>query len=107
IPKGRARKLARKFIGPFKILEDYRNNSFLLDLPLASDLKQQGLHPAFHAHLLRPHVPNDDRRFPGRQLKQIAEIGQLEEWSVSRIRSHSGQGTTTLFEVECSTGDCA
>src|SRR5205807_1028641 len=79
------------------------NNSFLLDLP--SDLKQRGLHPAFHAHLLRPHVPNDDRRFPGRQLKQIAEIGQLEEWSVSRIRSHSGQGTTALFEVEYSTGD--
>ncbi|OAX34377.1 hypothetical protein K503DRAFT_698858, partial [Rhizopogon vinicolor AM-OR11-026] len=64
IPKGHARKLAPKFIGPFKILEDYRNNSFLLDLP--SDLKQRGLHPAFHAHLLRPHVPNDDRRFPGR-----------------------------------------
>ncbi|OAX36170.1 hypothetical protein K503DRAFT_867760 [Rhizopogon vinicolor AM-OR11-026] len=102
--EGRARKLALKFIGPFKILGDYRNNSFLLDLP--SDLKQRGLHPAFHAHLLRLHVPNDDRRFPGRQLKQIAEIGQLEEWSISRIRTHSGQGTAALFEVEYSTGDC-
>jgi len=103
LPKGRARKLAPKFIGPFKILEDYRNNSYLLDLP--SDLKQRGLHPAFHAHLLRIHIPNDDRRFPGRQLNQVADLGSLEEWSVSRVVSHNGQGTDSLFEIEYTTGD--
>jgi hypothetical protein len=103
LPKGRARKLAPKFIGPFKILKDYRNNSYLLDLP--SDLKQRGLHPAFHAHLLRIHIPNDDRRFPGRQLNQVADIGSLEEWSVSRVTDHNGQGTDSLFEIEYSTGD--
>ncbi|KIK32143.1 hypothetical protein CY34DRAFT_66010, partial [Suillus luteus UH-Slu-Lm8-n1] len=54
LPKGRARKLSPKYIGPFKILKDYKNNSFLLDIP--SELKQRGLHPAFHAHLLRVHV---------------------------------------------------
>jgi hypothetical protein len=67
LPKGRARKLSPKFIGPYKMLEDYKNNSYLLDLP--SELKQCGLHPAFHAHLLRLHEPNDDRRFPGHQLQ--------------------------------------
>lgn len=44
LPKGRARKLAPKFIGPFKILDDYKNNVFLLDLP--AELKQHSLHPA-------------------------------------------------------------
>ncbi|KAG2150795.1 hypothetical protein DEU56DRAFT_689539, partial [Suillus clintonianus] len=77
--------------------------SYLLDPP--SELKQRGLHPAFHAHLLRFHVPNDNRRFPGRQLSQISDIGCLEEWSVSHLTDHNGQGTDSLFEVEYSTGD--
>ena len=58
LPKGHARKLAPKFIGPYRILQDYKNNSYLLDLP--PELKQRGIHPAFHAHLLRLHEPNDD-----------------------------------------------
>ncbi|KAG1888163.1 hypothetical protein F4604DRAFT_1489844, partial [Suillus subluteus] len=77
--------------------------SFLLDLP--SELKQRGLHPAFHASLLRQHVSNDDRRFPGRQLRQISDIGISEDWSVSRVLDHHGQGTNALFKVEYTTGD--
>jgi len=38
LPKGHARKLALKFIGPYKITDDYRNNTFLLELP--AELKQ-------------------------------------------------------------------
>jgi hypothetical protein len=37
-PRGLARKLVPKFIGPYKILEDLQNQSFVLDLP--SYLKQ-------------------------------------------------------------------
>jgi hypothetical protein len=32
-PKGTARKLVPKFVGPYLILEDYGNNSFKLNLP--------------------------------------------------------------------------
>ncbi|KAJ8592857.1 hypothetical protein M405DRAFT_690043, partial [Rhizopogon salebrosus TDB-379] len=77
--------------------------SYLLDLP--SELKQRGLHPAFHAHLLRLHESNDDRRFPGRQLQQISDLGRLEEWSVACITDHHGAGSDALFEVEYTTGD--
>jgi hypothetical protein len=105
LPKGRARKLAPKFIRPFKVLEDYKNNTFLLDLP--AELKQHGIHPAFHAHLLRIHVPNDDRRFPGRQLSQIAGLGKTEEWAVSSINTHHGKGTDALFELTWKSGDRA
>jgi len=94
LPKGRAWKLAPKFIGPFKILEDYKNNSFLLYLP--ANLKQWGIHPAFHAHLLRIHVPNDDQRFLGRQLDQIANLGTAKEWAVSNIESHHNKGLDAL-----------
>ncbi|KAG1850429.1 hypothetical protein F4604DRAFT_1513717, partial [Suillus subluteus] len=90
LPKVRACKLAPRFIGPFRILKDYKNNSYLLDLPL--ELKQCGLHLVFHASLLHQHVPNDDRHFPGCQLKQILNIGISEDWSVSRISDDHGQG---------------
>jgi len=105
LPKGRAQKLAPKFIEPYKILEDYKNNTFLLELP--TELKKRGIHPAFHAHLLRIHVPNDDRRFPGRQLSQIDGLGKTEEWAVSSINTHHGKGTDALFELTWKLGDRA
>ena len=103
LPKGRARKLAPKFIGPFQILEDYCNNTFLLDIP--AELKKRGIHPAFHASLLRVHVPNDDRRFPGRQLPQIIGLGKVEELNVKNISDHHGKGADALFEVLYTNGD--
>ena len=105
LPKGRARKLMPKFVGPYKILENYKNNTFLLDLP--SELKQCRLHPSFHASLLRLHVPSDDRRFPGRQLKQLSTFGNNEEWAVAEIATHHGKGADALFEVVWKAGDRA
>src|ERR1700683_670192 len=105
LPKGRARKLAPKFVGPYKVLEYYKNDTFRLDLP--SELKQRGVHPAFHASLLRIHVPNDDRRFPGREVGQISSLGNAEEWAVLNIESHHGKGTDALFEIVWKAGDRA
>jgi hypothetical protein len=62
--KGLARKLIPKFIGPYKMVRDFGNSSFKLELP--ANMKQRGVHDVFHASLLRVHIPNDDRRFPGR-----------------------------------------
>jgi hypothetical protein len=33
LPKGMARKLVPKYIGPYQIIEDYQNNSYKLELP--------------------------------------------------------------------------
>ncbi|KAF7371586.1 Transcription factor [Mycena venus] len=44
IPKNRSRKLAPKYIGPYRIVEDYGNNTFKLDLP--SELKSRDLSEA-------------------------------------------------------------
>ena len=62
--KGLARKLIPKYIGPYKILQDFGNQSFKLELLV--HLKRRGVHDVFHSSLLRIHVPNDDRLFPGR-----------------------------------------
>ena len=63
LPKGWAKKLLPKFIGPYKIVEVHTAASMVtLDLP--PELTAQRVHPTFHASLRRAHIPNDDGRFP-------------------------------------------
>jgi hypothetical protein len=103
-PKGTARKLVPKFVGPYRILEDYRNNSFKLELP--SRLKQRGVHPVFHSSLLRIHIPNDDQLFPGRLEMQVTDFEEPEtEWAIERILSHSGRRADAQFEIQWKSGD--
>ena len=75
ILKGHAWKLSPKFIGPYKVLKDYKNYSYKLDL--STKLKQQGIHPAFHMLLFCVHVPHNNRCFPERQLSQITRVGHI------------------------------
>lgn len=104
LSKNRARKLMPKYIGPYKILHDFENSTYKLDLP--SDLRARGIHSNFHASLLRIHRPNDDRRFPGQLLSQVTELGGTEdEWTVEKIIAHSGKGTTAQFEMVWRGGD--
>ncbi|EIN09179.1 hypothetical protein PUNSTDRAFT_16084, partial [Punctularia strigosozonata HHB-11173 SS5] len=79
-------------------------SSYRLKLP--ARLLQRGIHPVFHASLLRVHVPNDDRLFPGRAETQVADFGEdASEWAIDRIVSHKGRGTNTIFEVRWRAGD--
>ncbi|KAG2738292.1 hypothetical protein P692DRAFT_201662798, partial [Suillus brevipes Sb2] len=78
--------------------------SYRIDLP--DRLKQRGIHNVFHSSYLRLHVPNDDRRFPGRLDNQVAEFDvQEREWAVDRILSHKGSRSDALFEVRWKAGD--
>ena len=84
-PKGLARKLIPKFLGPYKILQDLGNGtSFRVELP--PHLKRRGVHDVFHSSLMRIHLPNDDRLFPGRMDTQvIGEDAMDDEWAVDCI----------------------
>ena len=63
MPKGCARKLIPKYIGPIKVLQwDATSDMYMLDLP--TELKAQWIHPTFHVGVLRQHEPNDDMLFP-------------------------------------------
>jgi hypothetical protein len=97
-PKGLARKLIPKYIGPYKILVDYKNQSFKIELP--PHLKQRGVRDVFHASLLRIHIPNDDRLFPGRLFTQLNAGNDSDpEWAVNKILSHAGSSHDAIFEV--------
>ncbi|EJD36812.1 hypothetical protein AURDEDRAFT_38100, partial [Auricularia subglabra TFB-10046 SS5] len=77
--------------------------TFSLDLP--AELLARGVHNAFHASLLRPHVINDDARFPGRQLGQLPGFKDTsDDWTVTDITRHAGRGRELLFEVTWNTG---
>jgi hypothetical protein len=103
-PKGLARKLIPKYLGPYKILKDFENYSFRVDLP--SHLKQRGVHDVFHSSLLRIHHPNDDRLFPGRLDAQIShDVDPEGEWAVESILSHYGSEDNALFEIKWRSGD--
>ena len=95
--KGLARKLLPKFLGPYKIIKEFGNVSFLLELP--AHLKRRGVHDVFHSSLLRIHVPSDDRLFPGQMDTQIVNTDEDDEWAVDRILSHHGLRVDASFEI--------
>jgi len=104
LERGTSRKLFPKFIGPYLITEDFGNSSYRVNLP--DSLKQRGVHNVFHASLLRIHIPNDDRLFPGHRNEQIPELGGSNgEWMINRILTHRGSNTDLEFKVEWSSGD--
>ncbi len=71
-----SRKLAPKFVGPYPIIEDFGNHSYRLKLPLS--FKKRGVHDVFHSSLLRIHIANDDKLFPGRLDSQVFDLEDLE-----------------------------
>jgi hypothetical protein len=106
LPKGLARKLAPKFIGPYLITEDFKNNSYWVKLP--NNLKARGIHDVFHASLLCIHVPNDDRLFLGHLDSQVLESKDQElevEWAVEKISLYVSSGNDLIFEVLWRSGD--
>ncbi|KAF7298585.1 hypothetical protein MIND_00805300 [Mycena indigotica] len=70
-------------------------------------MKQRGVHDVFHASLLRVHLPNDDRRFPGRLENQlgISTSDATNEWAVDKIVGHHGRRAEAIFEILWKSGD--
>ncbi|KZP28202.1 hypothetical protein FIBSPDRAFT_729399, partial [Athelia psychrophila] len=100
-----AHKLVPKFIGPYLIIGDYGNESFKLEL--SRELAVHGLHNKFHSSLLHLHITNDYWCFPRRQLRQIVNLGNIEEWAVSHINTWKGKGSEAQFSLIWKLGDCA
>ncbi|KAJ3964138.1 hypothetical protein EV361DRAFT_756878, partial [Lentinula raphanica] len=73
-----------------------------LDLP--ADLKKRGVHDVFHSSLLRIHVPNDDRLFPGRSYEQVVGTDS-GEWQVDKVVNHKGFKSDAMFLILWKTGD--
>lgn len=106
LPKGRARKLTPRFIGPYRVLKSVPSTStYTLELP--EDLARRGIHPTFHASLLRRHEPNDDVLFPHRDTQVYYDIGSPEdaEYVVDELMAHEWHGDELWFHVKWNLGD--
>ena len=104
LPKGTSHKLVPKYMGPYRISEGFGNNSYRIELP--DTLKQRGIHSVFHSSLLRIHVANVDRLFPGRSEEQVPDLGGTgKEWAIEKILAHRGSHSDAMFEVQWVSGD--
>jgi hypothetical protein len=106
LPKGRARKLMPKYVGPYRILKSYPNSSsYRLDLP--ESLRKRRIHPTFHISRLRRHEKNDEVLFPHREVKVWYDFGDddAEEWLVDDIIGHRWANKRVEFEVRWNLGD--
>ena len=65
LPKGRAKKLLPKFIGPYKVVKVH-TAALTVTLELPPELTAWWVHPTFHVSMLSP---NDDARFPCCDMK--------------------------------------
>ena len=107
LPKGQAKKLLPKFIGPYKIVEAHIAASMVtLDLP--PELTTRRVHPTFHASLIWAHVPHDDGRFPRRDAKSYYDFGSADEpeWFIDKILGHRWVNQSELeFQIRWTLGD--
>jgi Chromo (CHRromatin Organisation MOdifier) domain len=71
-----SKKLADRFLGPFKILSRKGQNAYTLELPQ----KYGRLHPTFHVSLLEPY-----RMREGYETPAPIDIDGEKEWEVERI----------------------
>jgi hypothetical protein len=89
LPKGRARKLVPRYIGPYRVTEAH-NKASTVTLELPDDLKNRRVSPTFHTNLVRRYIANNDDLFPKREAKSFYDFGATadEEWLVNEIIAH-------------------
>ncbi|KAF8752795.1 hypothetical protein RHS01_07224 [Rhizoctonia solani] len=105
VPMGKPHKLLAQWIGPV-VIDGVVKEGATYHVELPEDLRRRGIKAIFHASLLKPHIPYEDRRFPGRNYKQIASLeADDDEWAVEKIVGHRGKGSNAVFEIVWQTGD--
>jgi hypothetical protein len=63
--------------------------------------------PTFHVSLIKPHIPNNDERFPHHDVLKHYDFGQEaeEEWFIDEIIAHRWQEASLELQVRWSLGD--
>ena len=84
------KKLAERFIGPFKVLERVGANAYKLELPK----KYNRLHHTFHVSLLENYHVRD-----GCEPPEPQDIDGVEEWEIERILDERIHHKKTQFYV--------
>ena len=105
LPKGRARKLLPKYLGPYKVLvANHSSSTYKIELP--PDLKARQIHDTFHEKVLKPHIKSDSKQFPKQETRVQYDIGDdpNQEWVVHLIEDHRWSPHLT-FKVRWELGD--
>jgi hypothetical protein len=107
LPKGTARKLVPRYIGPYRVTEAH-NKASMVTLELPEDLKNRRMLPTFHTNLVRQYITNNNDLFPQREAKSFYAFGATtnEEWLVDEIIAHRQINSKELeFQVRWTLGD--
>lgn len=79
-------------------------STYRLDLP--EEMKKRRIHDIFNIARLKPHYPNDDANFPGRESIAPYDYGEPDiETGVEAIDAHSWDGKKLHFQVKWADGD--
>jgi hypothetical protein len=89
LPKGRARNLVPRYIGPYHVIEAH-NKASTVTLELPDELRTRHVSPTFHTNLVRRYIANNDDLFPQWEAKSFYDFGATadEEWLVDEIIVH-------------------
>jgi hypothetical protein len=107
LPKGRARKLVPRYIGPYHVTEAY-NKASMVTLELPHNLKNRHVSPTFHMNLMRRYIANNDDLFPKWEAKSFYDfrVTADEEWLVDEIIAHRRINSKEMeFQVRWTLGD--
>ena len=106
ITLGQAWKLVPQFLGWYKVLKTHRDQStYMLELP--EDLWKRCIHDMFHANLLQPFIPNNNKKFPNRDHTNAYDLGAPPdiEFMVEEIVEHHWTQNELHFKVHWNDGD--
>jgi hypothetical protein len=107
LPKGRAKFLCPKFVGPYRVLTaNPETSNYTLELP--ATLQARCIVPTFHVSLLQPYHATNDSMFPNRVQPEPYDFGtpNNQEWFVDDLTGHCWVNRKDLeFEVRWSLGD--
>jgi hypothetical protein len=107
LPKGRARKLVPRFIGPYWVTEAH-NKALMVTIELPPELVSRHITPTFHASLIQPYVLNNSQRFPRWEAKSFYDFSNddEQEWLIDEIIAHRWVSNRELeFQVLWMLGD--
>ena len=106
LPKGWARKLMPRFLGPYKVLKAMNDSSNVM-LELPPELRDRRISPTFHTNLVRPYIKNNDVLFPKREAKSYYDFGNNDEqeWFVDEILAHKWTDNNLELQVKWTLGD--
>jgi hypothetical protein len=99
LPKGRARKLVPRYIGPYRLSKAH-NKASTVTLELPDDLKNRRVSPTFHTNLVRRYIVNNDDLFPKREAKSFYDFGvTADEECLGTRRRSTPYPTSTAISI--------